>query len=169
VTLAINDQYGPAATWLGTARTDLDPAHVSYAVNPTMDFPDVGTVADHAYWLSALRLRDGSGDAPLGSVDARSEGLGEGDPPVGRRRVSPLKFLPAGHLGRLPYTEESRSWGEVPAAPIRDVLHLDAQNIRALTVSAARAGLSCDPTLDVTTDGPLTITLAGCARTYTFP
>ena len=47
-----------------------NPAHVSYVVNPTMDFPDRGTVADHAYWLSGLQLRDGSGATPRGEVDA---------------------------------------------------------------------------------------------------
>jgi hypothetical protein len=126
-------------------------------------------VADHAYWLSDLTLRDGSGDAPLGQIDARSEGFGQADPPVGRKRVSALKLLPSGHLGRLPYTEQSRDWGTPPPAAVRDVLHLDAQNIATATVNVARAGLSCDPELDVTTDGPLALTLGGCGRTLTFP
>ena len=73
--LAANDEYAPAAKFLGTAKVDRNPPHVTYVVNPTMDFPNDGTVADHAYWLSGLKLRDGSGAAPLGQVDARSEGL----------------------------------------------------------------------------------------------
>ncbi|HVS29674.1 MAG TPA: alpha/beta hydrolase-fold protein, partial [Solirubrobacteraceae bacterium] len=71
LTLAINDQYQPAADFLGADKVDRDPAHVTYVYNPTMDFPDVGTTADHAYWLSQIKLRDGSGSAPLGKVDVR--------------------------------------------------------------------------------------------------
>src|SRR3712207_1762315 len=69
--LAINDQYGPAAEFLGTDKVVRDPARVTYVVNPKMDFPEVGTVADHAYWLSGLRVRDTSGEAPRALVDAR--------------------------------------------------------------------------------------------------
>jgi hypothetical protein len=169
LTLEINDQFKTAADWMGSTAVDRDPSHVTYVVNPTMDFPALGTVADHAYWLNDLTLRDPGGDAPLGQVDARSEGLGRADPPVGPRRISPLKLLPAGHLGRLPYTEQSRAWGAPPPAAVRDVLHLDAQNLATATVNVARAGLSCFPQLDVTTDGPLTLTLAGCGRALTFP
>ena len=78
--LAVNDQYAPAAAFLGTHEVNRNPAHVTYVVNPTMDFPGAGTVADHAYWLSGLKLRDSGGSAPLGQVDARSEGFGRDDP-----------------------------------------------------------------------------------------
>ncbi len=36
--LAGNDSYQPAADFLGTQRVVRDPAHVTYVVNPTMDF-----------------------------------------------------------------------------------------------------------------------------------
>src|SRR3954451_24850993 len=74
--LAGNDSYQPAADFLGTRRVIRDPAHVTYVVNPTMDFRKRKTVADHAYWLSHLRLRDGTGEAPLGQVDAISHAFG---------------------------------------------------------------------------------------------
>jgi hypothetical protein len=38
-TLAINDQFGPAAEFLGTDKVVRDPAHVTYVLNPKMDFP----------------------------------------------------------------------------------------------------------------------------------
>ena len=44
----------------------------------------------------------------------------------------------------------------------RNVLHLDAENLARVVVHPARAHLSCNPRLDVSTDGPLTLTLAGC-------
>ena len=66
----------PAARFLGDAAVNRDPAHVTFVRNPTMDFPADGTTADHAYWLSGIALRDSSGTAPLGTLDARSSGTG---------------------------------------------------------------------------------------------
>ena len=72
LTLAIHDQYAPAAEFLGTAKVNRNPAHVTYVVDPTLDHADLSFVADHAYWLSGARTR-GSGQ---GTVDAFSHGLG---------------------------------------------------------------------------------------------
>jgi hypothetical protein len=167
--LATNDNFQPAANFLGTATVDRNPPHVTYVVNPGMDFPEVGTVADHAYWLSGLRLRDASGDAPLGKVDARSEGFGEDDPPHGATQLG-AGVLTGSNLA-MPYTEESRSWGPAPSAPVRDVLHLDLTNLDRVVVNVARARLDCHPNLDVTTDGPATVRLrgGGCDRELAFP
>src|SRR4051794_33003499 len=52
LTLATNDEYGPAAAFLGTHRVDRSPAHVSYVVDPTEDSDAAQTVGDHAYWVS---------------------------------------------------------------------------------------------------------------------
>ncbi|HSS39938.1 MAG TPA: hypothetical protein VLT58_14320, partial [Polyangia bacterium] len=38
LTLAINDEYEPAAAFLGTEAVNRNPAHVTYLYNPTMDF-----------------------------------------------------------------------------------------------------------------------------------
>ena len=61
LTLAINDQYAPAAQLPRHARRSTATRRTS----PTSSTrrwtsPASGTVADHAYWLSGLRLRDGS-------------------------------------------------------------------------------------------------------------
>jgi hypothetical protein len=161
-TLAIEDQYAPAAAFLGTHRVRRDPAHVSYVVNPKMDFAGAGTVADHAYWLSGLRLRSATGGAPLGLLDARSEGFGRGDPSAKPTRTTPSNLLEGGNLPPLNYSERSKAWGPERQAAKRNVLHLDAHNLARVVVHPARAHLSCHPSLDVTTDGPLTLTLAGC-------
>ena len=47
---------------------------MTYVYNPTMDFGADGTSAGHAYWVYGVTLRDGSGTAPLGTVDVRSSG-----------------------------------------------------------------------------------------------
>ena len=165
--LAVNDQYAPAAKFLGSHRVKSNPARVSYVVNPTMDFRRAGTVADHAYWLSGVELRDDGGDAPLGEVDARSEGFGVGDPPVGETQHT-AGVLTGGNNAAMPYVEQYREWGEAPKAPHRNVLHLDAQNLSRIVVHPKRAKLGCDAKLRVTTDGPLEVRLAGCQRTARF-
>jgi hypothetical protein len=165
--LAANDQYAPAARFLGSHRVMRNPAHVSYVVNPTMDFRSAGTVADHAYWLSGLRLRDAAGEAPLGKVDALSEGFGGGDPPAGPTQHT-AGVLTGGNQPAMPYAEQSRSWGKAPGTPRRDVLNLDAENLSRVVVHPKRARLGCDAKLRVTTDGPLDVRLAGCHRSESF-
>jgi hypothetical protein len=163
--LATNDQYAPAASFLGTDRVNRNPAHVSYVVNPTMDFPKAGTVADHAYWLSGLKLRSTGGEAPIGKIDARSEGFGRGD-----RAAGPTKHgagtLTGGNQQAMPYVEQSKSWGKAPRTPRRNVLHLEAENLSHVVVHTKRARLGCDAKLQVTTDGPLNARLAGCGSRH---
>jgi hypothetical protein len=167
LTLAVHDQYQPAADFLGDARVDRDPAHVTYVRNPTMDFPGVQTTADHAYWLSGIGVRDGGGSAPLGAVDARSHGFGTGDPKPGATQNGG-GTLTGGNLGALGYTSQSKGWGPTPVTPRADVLDLTARNVRQVTVHPARAHLTCAAALRVKTDGPLTVTFAGCGRTQSF-
>jgi hypothetical protein len=165
--LAVHDQYQPAAAFLGEHEVDRNPAHVTYVVNPAMDFANVGTVADHAYWLSGLRLRDPAGAAPLGKVDAVSEAFGTGDPPVNPTQAG-AGALTGGNLGALPYIETSKSWGSTPSVPAADALRLRLENLERVVVDAKRARLSCDPEFDVTTDGPVVVKLAGCGRSLEF-
>jgi hypothetical protein len=165
--LAVNDQYAPAAGFLGEHRVRRNPAHVSYVVNPTMDFPKDGTVADHAYWLSGLDLRNAGGPAPLGRVDARSEGFGRGDPPA-RATGHTAGVLIGGNEKAMPYAEQSKAWGKAPRLRGADVLHLDARNLSRVVVHPKRAKLGCHVKLDVKTDGPLQVRLAGCDRSVDF-
>jgi len=162
--LAINDEYSPVADFLGTHEVDPNPHHVSYVVNPAMDFGNVETIADHAYWLSKMRLRDASGDEPLGEVDAISHGFGVTDPePTATRNGG--GSLEGGTVGPLAFTEQAKDWGEPGSAAPRDVLELTATNLAKVTVHPKRARLGCDAELDATSDGPLTVKFAGCKRT----
>jgi len=168
LTLAVNDQYQPAADFLGTAKVDRNPTHVTYVVNPKMDFPEMGGPANHAYWLSGLTLRDSSGDAPLGTIDVRSEGFGTGDPtPLPTQHGAGA--LTGGTLPAIAYTSQSRQWGPTPPALVRNRLDIVAKNISALTIDPSRAHITCGAALDVNTDGPVSVTLAGCGRTESFP
>src|SRR3954454_16344761 len=166
LTLAIHDQFQPAADFLGTTKVNRNPAHVTYVLNPKMNFKGVRTVANHAYWLSGLRVRDASGDAPFGTIDVRSRGFGVGDPTPGATQHGGGVLTP-GTLGGLAYTEQSKSWGPVPKTATIDVLEIDATNVKQVTINPARARVDCDAQLDVKSDGPLAVTLAGCGRRAT--
>jgi predicted esterase len=170
--LALNDQYGPGADFLGEHRVDPDPAFVTYMVNP-MDHAHhmhLGLNADHAYWLSDMTVRTDMTDDSMfrdtlndGRVDARSYAFGIGDSP----RLLPANdaaVLEGGTVGPFPYTRHMLEWGPAPLAPGEDRLDLTLVNLATITVDVARAKLTCDAEVNVETDGPTTVTLAGCNR-----
>jgi hypothetical protein len=161
LTLAINDEFAPAAAFLGSDTVQPNPPHVSYTYNPTMDFPTDGTTAGHAYWLYAISLREAGGSAPIGTIDVRSEGFGLGDPTPSPTQIG-AGVLEGGRLGALPYTSETKTWGPAPEAPVKDGLDVSAKNISHVTIDASRAKVDCAAQLNVTTDGPLKVTLADC-------
>lgn len=161
LTLALNDEFEPAAEFLGTATVDRNPAHVTYVYNPTMDFPADGTTAGHAYWVYGVTLREPGGSAPLGTVDVRSEGFGEGDPTPGETTHG-AGVLTGGTIPAIPYTSQAKAWGAAPGEPSADALQIDATNVSSFTVDARRARVDCKAALHVTTDGPLSVTLADC-------
>jgi hypothetical protein len=162
LTLAINDEYAPAAAFLGTEEVNSDPPHVTYVYNPTMDFPADGTSAGHAYWVYGVALRDAGGSAPLGTVDVRSQGFGVGDPVPGPTQQG-AGALTGGQIPAIPYTSQSKAWGAPPSEPAHNALDITATNVAAVTIDAKRAKVKCSAQLNVTTDGPLTVTLADCA------
>jgi hypothetical protein len=167
LTLAANDEFQPAADWLGTGQVDPNPPHVSYVANPKMAFPALGLEVDHAYWLSGITLRDGSGASPLGTIDVRSEGFGVGDPtPSGTQLGGGA--LSGGRLPAIAYEEQSQSWGAAPAAPVADKLDINAGNVSAVTIDVARARVDCNVALNITSDGPLHVSFTGCARTVDY-
>jgi hypothetical protein len=168
LTLAINDQYQPAADWLGQGSVDRDPPHVSYVANPHMAFPAIGLEADHAYWLSGVQLRDASGAAPLGSVDVRSEGFGLGDPAPSGTRVG-AGALSGGTIPVIAYERQFQDWGAASATPVTDRLDIQTSNVRAITIDVARARVDCNVQLNVSSDGPLTVRLRGCEGAATVP
>jgi hypothetical protein len=161
LTLALNDEYAPAAAFLGTETIDRDPPHVTYVYNPTMDFPSDGTAAGHAYWVYGVTLRESGGSDPLGEVDIRSQGFGTGDPPPNATEHG-AGVLTGGQIPAIPYTSQTKAWGPAPEEPAKDVLDVKAANVSQVTIDAARARVDCSAQLNVSTDGPLQVTLADC-------
>jgi hypothetical protein len=164
LTLAINDQYAPAAEFLGTAKVDRNPAHVTYVADPSLDHANLSFVADHAYWLSGVRPRS-SGQ---GTVDAFSHAFGTGDPVASGTQVG-AGTLTGGNLGTLGFTRNYKTWGPIPPGVAADRIDLTAKNVGALTINPKRAGVDCNVDLRVTSDGPLTVSLTGCKRTVQLP
>jgi hypothetical protein len=171
LTLATNDEYSPAAAFLGTHRVDRNPAHVTYVVDPTEDSSAAQTVGDHAYWVSGLAVRDAK-KARTGTFDARSEAFATGDAKVGGVQQGG-GTLDGGTHGPMAYAERSQDWGAVPRSAKADRLDVKATNVSSATVDTVRARLSCAPQLDVQSDGPLDLRLdcpptapsAACATT----
>ena len=166
--LAVNDQFAPAAAFLGTAQVDRNPSHVTYVVEGARNYGQYGMIGDHAYWVSGLTLRTQSHTAsngdPEGQFDAVSHGLGTGDPTASGVSGPTPGTLTGGYMGDLHYVSFIQTWGAVPTAPRSDSINVTATNIGAASIDVTRAGVDCNVKLGVTTDGPIAITLLGCGR-----
>ena len=163
LTLAINDQYAPAAAFLGTTTVNRDPAHVTFVVDPALDYPQYGFVADHAYWVSGIKARTTS---TTGTIDVTSSGFGTGDPTPSATTPG-AGALTGGTIPAIPYVSTSKTWGPTPSAAVADALTINATNVSAITIDVARAHVDCAAHLTIDTDGPLTVTLAGCPSSTT--
>jgi hypothetical protein len=166
--LAINDQFAPSADFLGTATVDRNPPHVTYVLDAARNHGDLGVVGDHAYWISGLTLRSAShtsvtGD-PEGQIDATSRAFSVGDPTPSTTQLG-SGTLTGGNLGTLVFSRQARSWSAAPSQPRSDTIDVTATNIATAAIDVTRAHVDCHATLNITTDGPITVTLPGCNRT----
>jgi dienelactone hydrolase len=161
ITLAANDWFEPAARFLGTSRVLRDPPRVTYVRNAAIDFPRYRTTADHAYWVSRIRLRD---EAQLGTVDVRSQGFGVGDAPA--RTTTGDGRLTGGAFGPRAYTSRATTWGDAPRARIRDRLVVTTTNVASLVVDAGRARVTCGARITIRAAGspPPRVRLVNCPR-----
>jgi hypothetical protein len=161
LTLAINDQFAPAATFLGIPVNNVNPPHVTFVRNPSMDDAAHGVVADHAYWVSAVKLRNTT--TITGTIDVFSQGFGVGDPPTSGT-VPVVGTLTGGKLAPLAFTGFKNTYGAIPKTKAANILRITATNLASISIDPARANVNCAAQLAVTSDGPLTVTLAGCAN-----
>jgi hypothetical protein len=80
--------------------------------------------------------------------------------------------LTGGQIPAIPYTSQSKSWGPAPTEPVSDALDLGAVNVAQVTVDATRARVDCSAQLNVSSDGPMKVTLSDCpgggSRTFRF-
>jgi hypothetical protein len=153
--------------FLGDDKVDRNPAHVTYVRNDTMDFPEAGTKADHAYWLSDINVSDREA-SPFGTIDVRSEGFGVADPAASETQADAGQLSGGNLAGTLGFQRQRKTWGAVPRAAARNRLLIDGQNIATVTIDPVRARVNCDAELVVTSDSPMTVKLAGCGPRQTF-
>jgi predicted esterase len=164
LTMCKNGMWQLATKWLGDQDRAVDPQHVTFVRNPLMDDPRSGLVGDKAYWLSGIQSRSST---ELGAVDVVTRGQSRTDAPVPatatQAGVSDGTFSPVN-----PYLREYRHLAAPVSAPRENVLDIRSAGVGSITVDPARAGVDCAAKLAVATDGPLTVTLAGCNRTESF-
>jgi hypothetical protein len=144
-----------SAQFLGDLHVNPNPPHVTYTYDVGMQEPDWGLNANHAYWVSGLSTRSGD----LGTVDAFSHGFGLADPVANPEQET------SGTSGSFVFTGSVRTWQQPQQIAASDELDLTLTNIAAVTIDPHRAHIGCDADLHVTSDGPATVTLAGCHRT----
>lgn len=165
LTLATNDEYGPLVEFLGEAKVNSDPPHVTYWVQPKADSVRARTVADHAYWLSNLKVRNVGAAGEGGVVDAYSHGFGLGAS-KGNGVASSTGVLQGGAHGPMLYLRSTQEQEAPTKTNVLDTLTVKANNISSMTVDVSRARLSCNPSIKAETDGPMTIVLKGCDRVF---
>jgi hypothetical protein len=166
--LAVNDQYEPAADFLGNATVERNPSHVTYVLDEARNHVKLGLVGDHAYWVSGLKLRDpsktGATGDPTGQIDAVSHGTGASDRTAALTQPG-TGTLTGGNLGDIQYTSQTKTWGPPTPGPRSDSIDVNATNLSKASIDVKRAGVDCAVKVNVTTDGPMTIVLPGCNRT----
>jgi hypothetical protein len=150
-----------SAAFLGDAHVNANPSHVTYVVDGAMQESTWGFTADHAYWLTGLQVRDPSVGNDLGTVDAVSAGFGLADP------VPDPVQATSGTSGSFVYTGQTQTWQLAQNVAANDELDLTLTNIGAVTIDPTRAHVDCAAAVHLASDGPATVTLAGCHRTIT--
>jgi hypothetical protein len=166
--LAVNDQYQPAADFLGGATVERNPSHVTYVLDEARNHAKIKLVGDHAYWVSGLKLRDpghtGATGDPTGQIDAISHGLGASDRTASVTQPGAGQ-LEGGNLGAIQFTSRVKTWAPPTPGPRGDTIDVTATNIGKASIDVKRAGVDCSVKVNVTSDGPIAIALPGCNRT----
>ena len=133
-------------------------------VDAARDRPSFGIVGDHAYWVSGLTLRSQSHTASNGDPEGQVDVFSHADPaPSGSQPGTGT--LTGGNMGPLTYASLAQTWGSIPPAPAADSLDVNATNSATAAVGVTRAHVGCNVALNITTDGPIMVTLPGCNRT----
>ncbi len=145
-TVAILDEWGEAAKFLGDARVTRDPWRVSYLFDPKDDRADLGLTRDGAYWVEGLDARDPKQPA---SVDARSLASGERDAPLRAVTGTAVGIGGFPHGTRAgagvplpPLAVEGQDWGAAPGVAPERVLEVDLTGASTALVNLRRAGFT---------------------------
>lgn len=165
LSFAFQDEWSRESAWLAAHPTRVtNPHQVTLKVRPASwatganavirahiaDLVgEVGARVDGAYWVDDVTPA-GTGDA-TGLVDLASGG-------IGRREATTTPVAEPGVDGPSPHALTGLDVGHANFATT-DTLTGQLSGVSALTVDVGRAGLSDSPSLSVTTNTPVTLTL----------
>jgi pimeloyl-ACP methyl ester carboxylesterase len=153
LTLALRDRWDRACRFLEAGEVKHDPARVTYRHVPEFDHPDVGLVHDGAYWVDDIAITE---SAHTALVDATSLAGGYGEPVAD-------DFKGVGRAPNL-YKQRGVRWKSPDETrPARNALDVTLEGVESVTFWVEDAGLdpSEELSLEVDSDGPATVTLAG--------
>lgn len=159
LTPSTNDYYPQGDAFFGDAEVPRNPPQITYALRPAEDETRVDVIADKAYWLSELRLRDDS--VGSGRIDARSEGYGLTEPEV-LAVITSQGVHSGGNMEPAPYLRRHQDWAEPATVPTANRLHIQARNIGQVKIHMDRARLACGAELLIDSDGPIDVVLEDC-------
>lgn len=179
--LATVDRWTRATEVLGDRpEVTTDPDHVTFPVRPARDRPDLGLVADSAYWTSGLTARDPQAG---GLLDVRTLARDPQDvttAPIADAGPAPLPFVARGleATGTTAADEERAvevtatglatatldlTNGRLPVASDEDAeVRIDGDGVDELT-------LQLDEAATVTDDGGAEVAVAGTTVTIAAP
>ena len=136
-----------------------DPRRVTYVLNGAMSDARYGLDADHAYWISGLRLADPQAGPPLGTIDVTARAIAEPDarPAAAEQTAGPSLN------GSAPYVRVARRWREGEPRPLSNAFTLKASNVTAAALEVRRMNLPEFGAFaaSIETDAPLTLRLLG--------
>jgi hypothetical protein len=172
--------WAPFAEYLGMRKRVTDPPLVTYYYNVDQNELKYGINADHAYWVSAVKIRNANYKGPAdpslkpeevaaapayGRVEVFSHGMGLGRPVANAPVKTSDSYYWAVPTYPWPnYNAEEVSWQPIPKNPVSDVLDIKAENIASLTIDPTRARISCNATVNVHSDGPIQVKIRGCTK-----
>lgn len=151
---ATQDRFQPIIDTVGgTPTRTVNPSRVQYSWYPSLDSAQLGIGATTAYWLSGLK---GSTDA-LGTVSSVvAHSLALPDPAVTTTATGPTPLTVP-----VPGVLTGQTWQLGAAPAVQQVLDLTLTGVSALTVDAARAGLTCGAAVKSTSTTPVALTMTG--------
>ncbi|MEO3761615.1 prolyl oligopeptidase family serine peptidase [Mycobacterium sp. B14F4] len=158
ISWALEDEFDDPISHIGTELRAGDPGHITFSWYPELVRPDLGLGPHRVWWLSDLQAdpvatrRRGA----VASVDARSYARPDPTRTIRRRRgIEPDLDEPG------LYTE--LEWRRGPSVEPMPFVTLKLTAVAQVTLDVVRAGLArLDPSsIDVSTDAPARVTLAG--------
>jgi pimeloyl-ACP methyl ester carboxylesterase len=154
VAFELQDGFSDAARFMGSDPRATRPGHVTFRWNDSGNSPGFGYGTTGAYWLRDLQARSAGPDALIDATSAADP-----DPSVTDLRTHDV-LVPG---DPTPAIVTQLDWQLGPHARPRPAIGLDLGNVGALSIRLADAGIGprTTYTVDVTTDGPTTLTLVG--------